>query len=197
MLARGSAREREFAVRQALGASRFRLVRQMLAESLVLAFAGGAIGLLVARWMLDLVGRLRPADIALVDRMTMDGRSVALACGVSAVAAVLAGLMPSLQLSRPASATALREARTGPRRSAGRVLVVGEIAAALVLAAGAGLLVRSFMLLNRVDPGFNRDHVSVVDENAWHLTRREFRHPPLEGEGRRRANEVSECGGVG
>jgi len=162
LLARGSAREREFAVRQALGASRFRLVRQMLTESLVLAFAGGAIGLLVARWMLDLVGRLRPADIALVDRMTMDARSVALACGVTAVAAVLAGLMPSLQLSRPASATALREGRTGPRRSVGRALIVVEIAAALVLVAGAGLLVRSFILLNRVDPGFNRDHVSVL-----------------------------------
>ena len=162
LLARGSARAREFAVRQALGASRFRLVRQMVTESLMLAGAGGAIGLLVARWMLDLVGRLRPADIARVDRMTLDARSVALACGVTAVAAVLAGLMPSLQLSRPVSAAALREGRTGPRRAVGRALVVVEIAAALVLVAGAGLLVRSFMLLQRVDPGFNRDHVSVL-----------------------------------
>jgi len=163
LLARGTAREREFAVRQALGASRLRLVRQMLVESLVLAAAGGAIGLLAARWMLDVVGRLRPADIALVDRMPMDVRSAALACGVTAVAAVLAGLMPALQLSRPSSVMALREGRGGSRRAIGRALVVLEIAAALVLVVGAGLLVRSFMLVERVDPGFARDyHVSVL-----------------------------------
>src|SRR6185295_9821309 len=103
VLARGSAREREFAVRQALGASRLRLVRQILIESLVLVVAGGTIGVFVARWMLDVVGRLRPADIALVDRMPIDARSAVLACAVTAVAALLAGLIPALQLSRPSS----------------------------------------------------------------------------------------------
>ena len=161
LLARGTAREREFAVRQALGASRLRLVQQMLVESLTLAVAAGMIGLLVARWILDVVGRFRPADIALVDRMPMDLRSAALACGVSAIAAVLAGLMPAVQLSRPRTVTALREGRTGSRR-VGSALIVVEIAAALVLVVGAGLLVRSFVLLDRVDPGFRRDHVSVL-----------------------------------
>jgi putative ABC transport system permease protein len=162
LLARGTAREREFAVRQALGASRPRLVRQMLVESLALAVAAGIVGLVGARWMLDVVGRLRPADVALVDRMPMDLRSAVLACGVTAVAALLAGLMPALQLSRPAAVTALREGRTGSRRSVGAILVVLEMAAALVLVVGAGLLVRSFVLLDRVDPGFSRDHVSVL-----------------------------------
>ncbi len=162
LLARGAARAREFAVRQALGASRLRLVRQMLVESLSLALAGGVCGSLVARWMLDVVGRLRPADIALVDRLPMDARSGVLACGVTVIAAVLAGLVPALQLSRPAAVTALREGRNGSPRAIGRALVVVEIAAALVLAVGASLLVRSFMLIERVDPGFKRDHVSVL-----------------------------------
>jgi putative ABC transport system permease protein len=149
-------------VRQALGASRLRLVRQLLVESLALAVASGVIGLLVARWILDVVGRLRPADIALVDRMPLDLRSAALACGVTAIAAVLAGLMPSVQLSRPAAVAALRQGRTGPRRAMGSLLIVLEIAAALVLVVGAGLLVRSLVLLDRVDPGFRRDHISVL-----------------------------------
>jgi putative ABC transport system permease protein len=162
LLARGTAREREFAVRQALGASRLRLVRQMLVESAALAVAGGMIGLLVARWILDVVGRFRPADIALVDRMPVDVRSAVVACGVTAIAATLAGLMPAVQLSRPTAVTALREGRTGSRRAAGAALVVLQIAAAVVLVVGAGLLVRSFVVLERVDPGFERDHVSVL-----------------------------------
>ena len=162
ILARGASRHREFAVRQALGASRLRLIRQMLVETLSLAFAGGALGLLVARWLLDVVGRFRPLDIALIDRMPLDARSAVLACGVTTVAALLAGLMPAVQLSRPQAATALREGRTGSRPAVGRMLVILEIAAALVLVVGAGLLVRSFMLIERVDPGFKRDHVSAL-----------------------------------
>ena len=162
LLARGASRQREFAVRQALGASRLRLVRQMLVESLSLAIAGGALGLLVARWLLDVLGRFRPLDIALIDRMPMDARSAVLACGVTAIAALLAGLMPAVQLSRPEAVTALREGRRGSQRAVGRIFVIFEIAAALVLVVGAGLLVRSFMLIERVDPGFKRDHVSVL-----------------------------------
>jgi len=162
LLARGATRHREFAVRQALGASRLRLVRQMLVESLSLAIAGGTLGLLLARGLLDVLGRFRPLDIALIDRMPMDARSAVLACGVTAIAALLAGVMPAMQLSRPEAVTALREGRTGSPRAVGRVLVILEIAAALVLVVGAGLLVRSFMLIERVDPGFKRDHVSVL-----------------------------------
>jgi putative ABC transport system permease protein len=162
LLARGSARGREFAVRQALGASRGRLVRQMLVESLLLATVGGAVGLLLARWILDAIARLRPGDIALIDRIPIDGRAAIIACGVTIVAATVAGLTPALQLSRPSAALALREGRTGTRRSVRGLLVIVEVAAALILAVGAGLLMRSFMLIQGVDPGFRRDDVSVV-----------------------------------
>ena len=162
LLARGAARGREFAVRQALGASRVRLVRQMLVESLVLAAAGGALGLIVARWTLDAIASLRSRDIALLDSVPIDARAAAIACGVTIVAAVIAGLAPSIQLSRPATVTALKEGRSVSRRSVRGALVVMEVAAALVLAVGAGLLVRSFVLIQRVDPGFSRDHVSVL-----------------------------------
>jgi predicted permease len=94
--------------------------------------------------------------------MPMDARSAVLACGVTAIAALLAGLMPAVQLSRPEAVTALREGRTDSQRAVGRVFVILQIAAALVLVVGAGLLVRSFLLIERVDPGFTRDHVSVL-----------------------------------
>jgi putative ABC transport system permease protein len=162
LLARGAARGREFAVRQALGASRVRLVRQMLVESFLLAAAGGAMGLVLARWTLDLIAALRPRDIALVDHIPIDARAAVIACGVTIVAAIIAGLAPSIQLSRPAAAAALRDGRIGSRRSVRGALVVAEVAAALVLAVGAGLLVRSLMLIQRVDPGFSRDNVSVL-----------------------------------
>lgn len=162
LLARGAARGREFAVRQALGASRLRLIRQMLVESVLLATLGGALGLLLTRWVLDTIAALRPGDIALIDRIPIDGRAALIACGVTILAAVIAGLTPALQLSRPSSAVALREGRAGGRRSVHGMLVIVEVAAALLLAVGAGLLVRSFLLIQNVDPGFSRDDVSVV-----------------------------------
>jgi putative ABC transport system permease protein len=162
LLARGVGRGREFAVRQALGASRGRLIRQMLVESLVIAAVGGTAGLALARWTLDVIARLRPVDVARLDHIPIDARAAVIACGVTIVAAVVAGLTPSLQLSRPSAANALREGRTSARRSLRGALVVVEVAATLVLAAGAGLLARSFMLVERVDPGFSRDHVSVL-----------------------------------
>jgi putative ABC transport system permease protein len=162
LLARGAARGREFAVRQALGASRVRLIRQMLVESLVLASAGGAVGLVLARWALDVIASLRPQDIALVDHIPIDARAAVIACGVTIIAAIIAGLTPSIQLSRQAAVSALREGRTSSRRGIRSALVIMEVAAALVLAVGAGLLVRSFVLIQRVDPGFSRDDVSVL-----------------------------------
>ena len=162
LLARGVGRGREFAVRQALGASRGRLVRQMLVESLLLATFGGAAGLVLARWTLDAIARLRPLDVGRVDQIPIDARAAAIACGVTLIAAVIAGLMPSIQLSRPAAASALKEGRTSARRGVLGALLIVEVAAALALAVGAGLLVRSFMLIQRVDPGFGRDHVSAL-----------------------------------
>ena len=162
LLARGAARGQEFAIRQALGASRARLARQMLGESLLPAMAGGAIGLVLARWTLDVFARLRPRDVGLLDRIPIDARAAAIACGVTILAAVIAGLAPSLQLSRPAAAYMLRERRPTSSRRTRSVLVVVEVAAALLLTVGAGLLVRSFAAIQRVDPGFDPDNVSVL-----------------------------------
>jgi putative ABC transport system permease protein len=162
LLARGVARSREFAVRQAVGANRGRLIRQMLVESLLLASAGGIAGLALARWTLNAIGRLRPLDVAGVDRIPIDTRAAVIACGVIVLAAIVAGLTPSLQLSRPAAAAALKEGRGNSRRRVRSVLVIVEVAAALVLAVGAGLLVRSFVLIQRVDPGFSSERVAAL-----------------------------------
>jgi putative ABC transport system permease protein len=163
LLAHGVGRTREFAVRQALGASRTRLVRQMLMESLLLAAAGGALGLALARWILDTIASLRPLDAARVDQIPIDARGALIACGVTLAAAIAAGLAPALQLTRPAAVAALKEGRRSSARQRARgALVVFEVAAAVVLAVGAGLLVRSFLIVQRVDPGFSpRDVVAL------------------------------------
>jgi putative ABC transport system permease protein len=162
LLARGVARGREFGVRQALGASRFRLAQQMLVESLLLAVVGGALGLALARWTLDVIARLRPMDVARVDQIPIDTRAAAIAFGVAVVAAIIAGLVPSIQLSRPVPAGALRDGLTSSRRGVRGALVVVEVAAAVVLAVGAGLLVRSFVTVQRVDPGFRPSRVAAL-----------------------------------
>jgi putative ABC transport system permease protein len=168
LIARGALRGRELAVRQALGAGRGRVIRQLLAETLLLAAIGGGLGLVVARWALDLIARLRPADVARVESIPLDVRSAVIALGLTIVAAVVAGLAPAMQLSRPAAATALREGQSGgPRRGVRGALVVIEVALALLLVVGAGLLLRSFALIQKVDPGFQRDHVRALQVFAY------------------------------
>jgi putative ABC transport system permease protein len=168
LLARGVTRGREFAVRQALGASRGRLIRQMLTESLLLAIAGGGLGLLLARWTLSVIAALRPSDVAGLDRLAIDARVAAIAIGVSLLAALGAGVMPAVQLSRAAAAAALREGTAGPgaRRVRG-LLVAIEVSVALLLVVGAGLLVRSLREIQRVDPGFARAQVLALQVFAW------------------------------
>jgi putative ABC transport system permease protein len=162
LLARGVARSQEFAVRQALGASRLRLVRQMLVETLLLAVVGGLAGLVVARWTLDAVAALRPLDVAHVDGIPIDARAALIACGVTILAALAAGLAPAVQLSRPSTARTLRSCRTSSSRSVRGAFIVGEMAGAVVLVAAAALLARSFILVQRVDPGFRRENVSLL-----------------------------------
>jgi putative ABC transport system permease protein len=168
LIARGVTRGREFAVRQALGAGRGRVIRQMLAESLLLATFGGVLGLLIARLSLDLIASLRPSDVAGVDQIPLDARAALIVIAVTVLAAVVAGLAPAVQLSRPAAATALREGQSGgTRRGIRGALVVVEVALALLLVVGAGLLIRSFLLIQRVDPGFKRDQVRVLQVFAY------------------------------
>jgi putative ABC transport system permease protein len=161
-LARGAARGQEFAVRQALGANRLRLVRQMLTETLLLASVGGAAGLAIARWTLDAIAALRPLDVAQVDRIPIDFRAALIGCGVTVFAAIAAGLTPAIQLSRPAASSTLKGWRTNSRRALRGALVSVEIAAAVVLVVTAALVTRSFVLVQRVNPGFNRDNVALL-----------------------------------
>ncbi|HYB53892.1 MAG TPA: ABC transporter permease, partial [Thermoanaerobaculia bacterium] len=159
LLMRAGGREREFAIRAALGASRARVARQMLAECALLAASGGATGLLLAVWGIEGLKRLLPADTARLPEIRLDGRVALFGILLSAATAVAVGLLPALHASRGDFGDALRDASSrgttgGRRRRLQALLVTSEVALALVLLAGAGLLVKSLWRLRRVDPGF-------------------------------------------
>ena len=161
LLARATGRQRELAVRAALGAARGRLVRQLMAESMLLAVAGGAAGLLLAWWALSLL-RLVVAARLPIQRLEMvgiDGWVLAFTIAVSILSGVFFGLVPALTASGTLLNEALKEGgRSGSAGRSGRArsaFVVAEVALALILLAGAGLLVRSFAQLISVDPGFD------------------------------------------
>ncbi len=164
LLARGADRARELALRCALGASRGRLLRQLMTESLLLAAGGGAAGLLLALWLVRALQAAAPPGMPMVDRMEIDGVILAMAIAVTVGTALLFGLLPALAASTFQPAEALREGgRTaGSGRRTGRirdVLVVAQIALAILLLIGAGLMLRSFSHLLRVDPGVDTDKV--------------------------------------
>lgn len=166
MLARIGGRQREIAVRTALGASRLRIVRQLLTESLMIAVAGGGAGLLLAIWAVSWLVSLGPETIPRVHEISVDARVAGFTLLVSAATGVLFGLAPALQISKPGLTDALKESgRTtaGLRKNRLRsALVVSEVSLSLVLLVGAGLLIRSFAKLNQIDPGFNADRVLTL-----------------------------------
>jgi putative ABC transport system permease protein len=166
MLARVGARQKEIAVRTALGASRLRIVRQLLTESVLLAVSGGAAGLLLATWVVSWVVSLSPDTIPRVNEISVDPRVAGFTLLISVATGVLFGLAPALQVSRPDLTDALKESgRTtaGLRRNRLRsALVVSEVALSLVLLVGAGLMIRSFAKLNQVDAGFNPARVLTL-----------------------------------
>jgi putative ABC transport system permease protein len=163
LLVRASVRGREVAIRSALGARRGRLVAQMLSESLVLALAGGALGLLLAHLAIPAVQSLSAGSIPRVADVTIDRTVLLFAFGASVLTGVIFGLVPALQISRTGAGAVLKE---GGRSSVGtggtwlrNGLLVGQVALALVLLVGASLLLRSFARLTHVDPGFTTDGV--------------------------------------
>ncbi|HEX8722317.1 MAG TPA: ABC transporter permease [Pyrinomonadaceae bacterium] len=158
LLARASSRRKEMALRVALGASRWRLVRQLLTESLLLALAGGAAGLLLAAWLLDLVAAYRPPiDVPVWIEAGVDWRVLAFALGASLLTTLLFGLAPALQATRTDLVPALKDAGRGDGRTRSRLrgaLVVAQVTLSLVLLVAAGLTLRALARLQTASPGF-------------------------------------------
>jgi putative ABC transport system permease protein len=159
LLARAVARETELAVRTALGAGRRRLVRQLLTESLVLGITGGLIGLLVAFWGSDLLVSLQPEGIPRLNEVRIDRQVVMFTMAISLVTGIIFGALPALQMTRGSLSASLKEGGRGNMAAAGSArlrgtLIVAEMALAVTLLAGAGLLIKSFGKLQAVDPGF-------------------------------------------
>ena len=171
LLARGAVRQKEFAIRRALGAAGFRIARQLLTESVLLALAGGAAGLLLAGWgtrVLFYVFKLNSLHLPLrpVDSIPMDGCVFAFALLVSCVTGVLFGVAPALSALRADVNEPLKEggrsASTGGRNRLRHVLVASEVALAMVVLSGAGLMIKSMMRLLGVDPGLNPKNVLTM-----------------------------------
>ncbi len=166
LLARGAARQKEVAIRAAMGASRARVVRQMLTESLLLSTIGGLGGLLLSVWLTEVLLSIIPEGAPRIDQVGIDYRVLAFALGVSALTGIVFGLAPTLQASKLDVSSSLKEGgRTGEghrRTSARSLLLIGEVALSLVLLVGAGLLIKSFVRLQEVRPGFNPHNVLMA-----------------------------------
>jgi len=171
LLAKATSRTREIAIRAAVGASRGRIVRQLFTESAVLALIAGAAGLLLAKWGSDALVALAPGNVPRLAESGIDGWVLAFTLGLSLAACLLFGLAPALEISRVDLNEALKQGasrvlsggRSGRMRAA---LVVAEVALSVVLLAGAGLFIRSFVALHHVALGFQPDHVLVMETSV-------------------------------
>ena len=166
LLANATVRRAEIALRTSLGAGRARLVRQLLVESVLLGMLGATLGAVLAAGGVELLSRIGPAELPRLDEVRVDLRTLAVAAGIGLVTSVLFGLAPALRVTRGDAADALREssrssAGAGPRRLR-ETLVAVEVAVAIVLLIGAGLLVRSFAAVMRVNPGFATDRLITM-----------------------------------
>jgi predicted permease len=156
LLARGAAREREIALRSALGAGRTRILRQLLTESLLLSTFAGLLALPLAAWGIQALLAMAPGGIARLDESHIDARVLVFSLALSFATGILFGLAPAIRISRQVNS---RQTVGFHSRTLGRVFVVAEVALAVVLLTGAGLLIRSFAAVQSVDPGFRTDRV--------------------------------------
>lgn len=166
LLARAAARSRELAIRTALGASRTRLIRQLLTESVLLALLGGAVGILLALWALPVLLSLSPPEIGEWKTVQLNGQVLVFSLVVSLLTGALFGLAPAFFASRSNPNESLREGERGSspgKNSARSILIASEIALSLVLLVGAGLVMKSFVRLTRVDPGIDPDRLLIFN----------------------------------
>ena len=165
LLARAAARQKEVAIRAALGASRGRVLRQMLTESMLLSFIGGLLGLMLSFWLLELLVAISPPNSPRFDEATLDARVLVFTLAISTLTGLIFGLAPALKASKLDLSSALKvggRGESGERRTNARsVLLVGEVALSLILLVGAGLLIQSFLRLQEVKPGFNPERVLI------------------------------------
>ena len=185
LLAKASARGREMAIRAAVGASRLRIVRQLITESALLATISGAVGVLLALWGTAALVALAPGNVPRLEETSVDGRVLAFTLGISLLASLIFGLAPALQASRVDLSDSLKQGSnragvSGGTRRLRSILVVAEISLSVVLLAGAGLLLRSFQALLSVPLGFRPDHVLVMETSV----------PSSDLQGRRRAARI-------
>jgi putative ABC transport system permease protein len=183
-LARARTRQKEMAVRAALGASPQRIVRQLLAESVVLGIASGVVGVLLAYWGVSWIVANGPAKVPRLDQAGVDAKTLGFACGVTLFTSFLFGLAPALRSSSTRLSEAFKEGGAASRGSRDRVrsvLVAGEVALALMLMTGAGLLIRSALLVSHLDPGFDTSNLIAgrvgLPDAAYHdptIARRTF-----------------------
>ncbi|MCI0489560.1 MAG: ABC transporter permease [Blastocatellia bacterium] len=174
MLARATSRQKEMAIRAAVGASRWRLMRQLLTESVLLGLAGGVLGVLLAMWGIGPVVSLVPENVAnslqSINEIGIDSRILGFTFAIAIITGVIFGLAPALAVSKPDLNSALKEGSRSLAMSSGwrnlrEVLVISELALAFVLLVAAGLMVRSFARLSHIDPGFKSEGVLTMRVN--------------------------------
>ncbi|MEK6323916.1 MAG: ABC transporter permease [Acidobacteriota bacterium] len=192
LLARAAGRRQEIVIRAALGAGRGRLVRQMLTESTLLSLLGGAGGLVLAKWGIDLLIALKPANLPRLSSIGIDGWVLAFTLGVSVLTGVVFGLLPALSASKLDVNEALKEGGRASTGGIGRhrvrsLLVVSEIALALVLLIGAGLLIKSLWRLQTISPGLNPENLLTM---RVELPEARYKEIPKQTQFRERALEA-------
>ncbi len=168
LLARATIRQRELSIRAALGATRLRIVRQLLTEGVLLALLGGVIGLLLGYWGVDLLLSIVPVKLPTFTKVTIDSNVLFFTLGMSIFSGLLFGSIPALHVSGPALNEALKEGGRSAapgRHNSRRILVISEIALAMVLLVSAGLMIKSFVRIMEADPGFNAQHTLTATIN--------------------------------